>query len=404
MPAPWLLLYPALNCFWANPVWFLAVLLSSLGRPWKSKQISFALEADVLWKSFCLFSSMADSFLQQSKGFNLVRSRSQKLANWMLTREPLHKPGVILQDGEVPAAPGRISEQLSLLKHSEVVSLLSLVFITYSKCCCISLTFLQPPVGLTAKANEVSKEGSWVQTASGAGRAEGEWLPYAIHDCKSDPGRLPLSYQDKQNMSLLSSCNFPQCPELCRWQPGRGNRDSSAHTDGIAIHDCDRWGYLSKLSLYWRIWNVSYLRLPANNYCYFLWLQTPSKWRQSSSWVWCSNSSSSVKVCEEFIEPTPASRWTKMSSFHAHSFWTVVSNLWLYLTKDLPKPRCITGQVRLSRASVSTVTLKKATVFASQAASFVARDRWINWEYLGKDDQKTSAWKNLKEGTLTQWI
>lgn len=230
MPAPWLLLYPALNRFWANPVWFLAVLLSSLGRPWKSKQISFALEADVLWKSFCLFSSMADSFLQQSKGFNLVRSRSQKLANWMLTREPLHKPDVILQDGEVPAAPGRISEQLSLLKHSEVVSLLSLVFITYSKCCCISLTFLQPPTGLTAKANEVSKEGSWVRTASGAGRAEGEWLPYAIHDCKSYPGRLPLSYQDKQNMSLLSSCNFPQCPELCRWQPGRGNRDSSAHT------------------------------------------------------------------------------------------------------------------------------------------------------------------------------
>lgn len=218
-----------LNCFWANPVWFLAVVLSSLDRPWKSKQISFALEADVLWKSFCLFSSMADSFLQQSKGFNLVRSCSQKLASWILTREPLHKPDVILQDKEVPAASGRILEHLSLLRHSEVISLLSIVIITHSKCCCLSLTFLQPPVGLTVKANEESKEGSLVCTASGTGRAEGEWLPYAIHDCKSRSGRLPLSYQDKQNMSLLSSCNFPRCPELCRWQPGRGNGDSSAH-------------------------------------------------------------------------------------------------------------------------------------------------------------------------------
>lgn len=85
-------------------------------------------------------------------------------------------------------------------------------------------------MGLTAKANEESKEGSWVQAASGTGRAEGEWLPCAIHDCKSCSGRLPLSYQDKQNMSLLSLCNFPQCPELCRWQPERGNTDSSADT------------------------------------------------------------------------------------------------------------------------------------------------------------------------------
>lgn len=230
MPAPWLFLYPALNCFRANSVWLLAVLLSSLDRPWKSKQISFALEADVLWKSFCLFSSTADSFLQQSNGFNLVRSHSQKLANWILTREPLHKPDVILQDREVPAASGRILEHLSLLTHSKVVSLLNIVIITHSKCCCICLTFLQPPVGLTAKTNGESREGWWVRTASGTGRAGGEWLPHAIHDCKSCSGRLPLSYQDKQNMSLLSSCNFPQCPELCRWQPGRGNRDSSAHT------------------------------------------------------------------------------------------------------------------------------------------------------------------------------
>lgn len=209
-------------------------------QAWKSKQISFALGADVLWKSFCLFSSMADSFLQQSKGFNLVRSHSQKLANWTLTREPLLQPDVILQDREVPASSGRILGHLSLLRHSEVVSLLNTVMITNSKCCCISLTFLQPPVGLTAKANEESNEGSWVWSASGTGRAEGERLPYATQDCKSCSGRLPLSYQDKQNMSLLSLCNFPQCPELCRWQPGRGNRNSSA--DGIAIHDCDRWG------------------------------------------------------------------------------------------------------------------------------------------------------------------
>lgn len=113
----------------------------------------------------------------------------------------------------------------------------------------------------------------------------------------------------------------------------------------------------------------------------------------------------------------PASRYVKNSInllmhlveqrwavFHAHSFWTVVSSFLLYLAKDLPKPKCITRLVSLSHASISTVTLKGATPFESQVATFVAWDRWVSWEYLGKDDQKVSAEKKLKKSTLAQCI
>lgn len=72
-----------------------------------------------------------------------------------------------------------------------------------------------------------NERGHW--TLSGVGKAEGDWLFYAIHDYKSWAGHLPLLSQGKQNMPLLSARNFPQCHELCRWQPGQGNRASSLH-------------------------------------------------------------------------------------------------------------------------------------------------------------------------------
>lgn len=119
------------------------------------------------------------------------------------------------------------------------------VIIIHSKRCYINLPFLQPPAGSQHKQMKWAKNDHGHQTPSGIGKAEGDWLFYAIHDCKSWAGRLPLLYQDKQNMPLRCACDLPQCLELCRWQPGQGNRASSAHmrigfqcaivTDGIVF-------------------------------------------------------------------------------------------------------------------------------------------------------------------------
>lgn len=72
------------------------------------------------------------------------------------------------------------------------------------------------------------KNGRGHQAVSGTGKAEGDWLICAMHNYKSWASGVPLFYRDKQNMLLL--CNFPQCPELCRWQPGQQNRASSVYT------------------------------------------------------------------------------------------------------------------------------------------------------------------------------
>ena len=115
--------------------------------------------------------------------------------------------------------------------------------------------------------------------------------------------------------------------------------------------------------------------------------------------------------------PDPALRYVKNSVnllvqlveqswvlFRAHSFWTVLSSFSLYLAKDLPKPRGVTRSVKLSHASVSTVTLKRAALFALQVDTFMAWDKWVSWEYRGKEYQKVSAQKKLKKSTLAQCI
>lgn len=120
------------------------------------------------------------------------------------------------------------------------------------------------------------------------------------------------------------------------------------HTDENLIHSCDRWGYFSKLSfVYWSILNVSYLRQPDDNYSYSSQLQTPSKWRQSSSWAWCTNTSSTSKECKVFNEPTHATCWTKMSYLPCTQLWTTVSLFFLFLGKDPPKPVSFTRLAHL---------------------------------------------------------
>lgn len=255
-------------------------------------------------------------------------------------------------------------------------------------------------MGLTAKANEVSKEWSCAPDSLRRRKAEGDCF---MQSMTANAELVVCHFSTKINKTCLYSVHaiFHKAMKSAGDNRGKGAepaRCTRAHW--ISLRNRDRCGYFSELSVYWRIWNVSHLRPLANNYYYSLQLQTPSKQRQSSNWAWCSNSSSSFKVCKEFNQPTCASCWTKMGWFCAHSFWTVVSSFLLYLAKDSSKP----SLVRAGHARVSTVTLKGAMLFTSQGATFMSWDRWVCWEYLGKDDQKVSAQKKLKESTLAQCV
>lgn len=130
-------------------------------------QKAMKIKANLLWKQMpCEEASVYLAAWQihsscSQKVLCLVRSHSQKLASWILTEEPLHKSDVTWQDRELPSASGRmLTYHLSLFKYSQVVSLQYIVIID-SKHCYISFSFLQRLMGLTPKANEVSKESSW---------------------------------------------------------------------------------------------------------------------------------------------------------------------------------------------------------------------------------------------------
>lgn len=255
-------------------------------------------------------------------------------------------------------------------------------------------------MGLTAKANEVSKEWSCAPDSLRRRKAEGDCF---MQSMTANAELVVCHFSTKINKTCLYSVHaiFHKAMKSAGDNRGKGAEPARCtHAHWISLCNRDRCGYFSELSVYWRIWNVSHLRLLPNNYYYSLQLQTPSKQRQSSNWAWCSNSSSSSKVCKEFNQPTCASCWTKMGWFCAHSFWTVVSSFLLYLAKDSSKP----SLVRVGHARVSTVTLKGAMLFTSQGATFMSWNRWVCWEYLGKDDQKVSAQKKLKESTLARCV
>lgn len=139
----------------------------------------------------------------------------------------------------------------------------------------------------------------------------------------TNPELVICHFSTKINETELCECNFPQCRELCRWQPGQGNRASSVHT-----HRCDFNTQLWQMRIFFKaICVLKHLKrfLPEatcryDNYSYSLQLQTPSEWRQSSSWVWCSKSSSTSKACNEFNRPAHASCWTKMSCLSCTQF------------------------------------------------------------------------------------
>lgn len=351
--------------------------------------------------SVCLAAWQIHSSCSQ-KVLSLGRSHSQKLANWILTEEPLHESDVILQDREVPSASGRVLEHLSLFRYSEVVSLQYIVIIIHSKYCYISFTFLQPPMGLTAKANEVSEEWSWAPD-SFRHRKGWRWLTVLCNTWLqilswSFATFLPRQAKHAPTQHMQFS-TMPWTLQVTAWV--REQSQLSAHTligfQHTIVTDVDIFqSYLCtggfEMFLTW-----GYLPINTTILCSCKHLQNEDKDPTEPDVQTPGPALRYVKNSVNLLVHLVEQRWVV---FRAHSFWTVVSSFLLYLAKDSPKPRCITRLVRLSHASVSTVTLKRPT----QVATFVAWDRWVSWEYLGKDDRKVSTQKQLKKSTLAQCI
>lgn len=157
---------------------------------------------------------------------------------------------------------------------------------------------------------------------------------------------------------------------------GKGTEPAlCTHTDVILIHSCDRWGYFSKLSVYWSIWNVSCLRLPADTIttpilCSCKHLQNEGKVPAESD---VQNPAPPLRHAMNSIDLLMHLVEQRWAVCRVHSFWTVESSFLLCLAKDSPKPGGFTRLPRLGRASVRTVwILKTATHFASQVASFTS--------------------------------
>lgn len=124
--------------------------------------------------SVCLAAWQIHSSCSQ-KVFILVRSHSQKLANWILTKESLQKPDVILQDREVPSASGRILEHLiiQIVKWFHCSTLLLLYTANVATSVLLSCSL---PWGSQQKQMKWAKNDCGHRTPSGVGKAEADWL------------------------------------------------------------------------------------------------------------------------------------------------------------------------------------------------------------------------------------